>query len=116
MGLKRHPYLNHEIFGVVFAMAQGAIRDFFEIQMRRTINNDQELIRTILLLLEPLLSNKEAKREVLEGGCFELWERNFDLAISAKLKGKEIILINEETKILQTELLYTLFMSFYREI
>jgi hypothetical protein len=39
MGLKRHPYLNYEIFDAIKPLVQGAFKDFFDIQLKRTINN-----------------------------------------------------------------------------
>lgn len=39
MGLKRHPYLNYEIFDFLNLLLQGALHDFLEVQLKRTINN-----------------------------------------------------------------------------
>lgn len=41
MGLKRHPSLNYEIFDSLHILIQGIMKDFFEIQLRKTINNEQ---------------------------------------------------------------------------
>lgn len=41
MGLKRHPYLNSEISDFMYLLLRGTFKDFIDIQLKRTINNDQ---------------------------------------------------------------------------
>lgn len=73
MGLKRHPYLNFEIFEAMYVLLLGVLKDFFEVQLRRVITNEQEYLKAIVLLIEPALANANAKDEVFKNGIFASW-------------------------------------------
>lgn len=62
MGLKRHPYLNEQIVESFYPLLKGTLKDFFDVQLKRTINNDIELLKTIILIVEPLLDDKDGKK------------------------------------------------------
>jgi hypothetical protein len=61
MGLKRHPDLANEFTEFLYPLIGDALKDFFEVHLKRTINNEQEYLKILLKILEGLTSKPESK-------------------------------------------------------
>ena len=50
MALKRHPDLSRSFAQFLFPLIHHALPDFFEVHLKKTVNNQQEYIKAILRL------------------------------------------------------------------
>lgn len=78
MGLKRHPALSGEFFAFLYPLIQNSLTDFFEVQLKKTIPNEAEYLRTLLLIMEPLLLMPEAKKVLYQDTTLlDLWIKQY---------------------------------------
>jgi len=45
----------------IFPLIREALKDFFEVHLKRTINNEQEYLKILMKLLEGLTSKPDSK-------------------------------------------------------
>lgn len=64
MAIKRHSDLIHDFTPFVFLMVNHALSDFFEVHLKRTINNQQEYLKIVLRLVEGLSAMAESKTAI----------------------------------------------------
>ena len=66
--------------------------------------------------MEPLLKMPEAKKKFFaDKKLFSSWEKNFETLLTAKGKIKDTAL-NDEIKMLRTELMCMLWIAYYKEM
>ena len=89
MALKRHPDLVSDFTGFLFPLVSHALTDFFEVHLRRTINNQQEYLKVVLRLLEGLAGETASKAALRESGLLETWLDSCEASFGNKLSREE---------------------------
>lgn len=64
MALKRHPDLSQNFARFLFPLVRHALPDFFEVHLRKTINNQQEYVKMLLRLEEGFSKDPESKTAI----------------------------------------------------
>ena len=61
MALKRHPDLSTNFAAGLYPVIRESLNDFFEVHLKRTINNPQEYLKVLLSLLQGIIAHPPFK-------------------------------------------------------